>query len=98
MPELPDVVAYLRALEARVLGHRLISVRVGSPFLLRSVDPPLPEAHGRRVTNLRRIGKRIVFALEGDLFLVLHLMISGRLHWKPAGAAVRGKRTLAAFD
>ncbi|MDQ2979216.1 MAG: formamidopyrimidine-DNA glycosylase, partial [Acidobacteriota bacterium] len=98
MPELPDVVAYLRALEARVLGHRLISVRVGSPFLLRSVDPPLPEAHGRRVTNLRRIGKRIVFALEGDLFLVLHLMISGRLHWKPPGAAVRGKMALAAFD
>ena len=98
MPELPDVVAYLHALESRVVGHRLVSVRVGSPFLLRSVDPPLTEAHGRRVTNLRRIGKRIVFALEGDLFLVLHLMISGRLHWKPAGAAVRGKMTLAAFD
>ena len=86
MPELPDILGYLTALEPRVVGQRLESVRLSSPFLLRSVAPPLREAGGRRVLALRRIGKRIVFALEGDLFLVLHLMVSGRLHWRKRGA------------
>ena len=98
MPELPDVVAYLHALQSRVVGRRLLSVRLGSPFLLRSVAPPISEADRRTVTGLRRIGKRIVFELDGDLFLVLHLMVAGRLHWRGAGVALRGKTSLAAFD
>ena len=98
MPELPDILGYLTALEPRVVGRRLESVRLSSPFLLRSVAPPLREAGGRRVLALRRIGKRIVFALEGDLFLVLHLMVSGRLHWRKRGAKVGGRGALAAFD
>ena len=98
MPELPDVTVYLEALEARVLGARLERVRLASPFVLRSFDPPISAASGRVVTGLRRLGKRVVFALEGDLFLVIHLMIAGRLHWKPAGAKVPGKVGLAAFD
>src|SRR3989442_13911890 len=98
MPELPDVVVYIEALEARIAGARLERARVASPFLLRSVDPPLTAAAGRRVTGLRRLGKRIVVGLEGDLFLVLHLMIAGRLHWKPAGAKLPGKIGLAGFD
>ncbi|MBI2490641.1 MAG: formamidopyrimidine-DNA glycosylase [Candidatus Rokubacteria bacterium] len=98
MPELPDVVVYLAALDARIRGTRLERVRLGSPFVLRSVDPPLAEAAGRTVTGLRRLGKRLVIALEGGLFLVLHLMIAGRLHWKPAGAKLPGKLGLAAFD
>jgi formamidopyrimidine-DNA glycosylase len=98
VPELPDILAYLSALEPRVVGKQLESVRLGSPFLLRSVEPPLSEAEGRRVTGLRRLGKRIVFELEGDLFLVLHLMIAGRLHWKGKGAKVGGRASLASFD
>ncbi len=98
MPELPDVVVYIEALEARVAGARLERVRLASPFLLRSVDPPLAEAANRRVTGLRRLGKRIVMELEGDIFLMLHLMIAGRLHWKSAGAKPPGKIGLAAFD
>jgi len=98
VPELPDILGYLTALEPRVVGRRLESVRLSSPFLLRSVAPPLREADGRRVLALRRIGKRIVFALEGDLFLVLHLMVSGRLHWRKRGAKVGGRGALAAFD
>jgi formamidopyrimidine-DNA glycosylase len=98
MPELPDVVVYLEALAPRVLGQRLERVRLASPFLLRSVLPPLASAEGRRVVGLRRIGKRLVFALEGDLFFVLHLMIAGRLRWRPAGSAVPKKVGLAAFD
>ena len=98
MPELPDVVAYVAALEPRVVGRRLEAVRLKSPFLLRSVDPPLREAGGKKVLAVRRIGKRIVLALEGDLFLVLHLMIAGRLHWKKRGAKLGGKVNLAAFD
>jgi len=98
VPELPDILGYLTALEPRVVGQRLESVRLSSPFLLRSVAPPLREAGGRRVLALRRIGKRIVFALEGDLFLVLHLMVSGRLHWRKRGAKVGGRGALAAFD
>jgi formamidopyrimidine-DNA glycosylase len=98
MPELPDVVVYIEALQARILGATLDRVRVASPFLLRSVDPPPAAVAGRRVIGLRRIGKRIVIALDGELFVVLHLMIAGRLHWKPAGARVPGKIGLAAFD
>ena len=85
MPELPDIHAYLTALAPRVLGKRLEAVRLGSPFLLRSVTPPIQAAEGRRVAGLRRIGKRIVFELEGGLFLVLHLMVAGRLHWRKRG-------------
>lgn len=98
MPELPDILAYLAALEGRIRGRRLESVRLGSPFLLRSVTPPLGEAEGRRVLQLSRIGKRIVLELEGNLFLVLHLMIAGRLHWKKRRAKVGGRGALAAFD
>ena len=98
MPELPDVAVYIEALEQRILGARLERVRLASPFLLRSFDPPLRAAEGRAVQGLRRLGKRIVIALEGDLFLVLHLMIAGRLRWKEAGAKVPGKLGLAAFD
>lgn len=98
MPELPDVVAYLTALAPRVVGQPLVQVRLASPFLLRSVDPPLRTAEGKRVTGLRRIGKRIVFDLEEDLHLVLHLMIAGRLHWKPGGVSLATRTSLAAFD
>ncbi len=98
MPELPDIENYLRALEPRVLGAPLEKVRLRSPFLLRSVTPPLSEAEGRSVTGLRRLGKRIVFALAGDLFLVLHLMIAGRLRWRKRGAKPPGRMGLAAFD
>lgn len=98
MPELPDVTVYVEALAARILHQPLENVRLASPFLLRSVDPPLRETFGRRVTELRRLGKRIVIGLEDDLFLVIHLMIAGRLHWKEKGAKVPGKIGLAAFD
>jgi formamidopyrimidine-DNA glycosylase len=98
MPELPDVEAYLAALRPRILGARLERVRLASPFILRSVDPPLAAASGQTVTGLHRLGKRIVIALEGALFVVLHLMIAGRLHWRPAGAKTPGKIGLAAFD
>ena len=98
MPELPDVVVYIEALERRIRGARLERVRVLSPFVLRSVDPPLAAAAGRTVSGLRRLGKRIVVGLESDLFLVLHLMIAGRLHWRPAGAKPPGKIGLAALD
>jgi formamidopyrimidine-DNA glycosylase len=98
VPELPDVTVYLEALERRIAGARLERVRLLTPFLLRSVDPPLSAAAGRTVTGLRRLGKRLVIALEGDLFLVIHLMIAGRLHWKPAGARPPGRIGLAAFD
>ena len=98
MPELPDVAVYIEALEARIAGETLRRVRLASPFLLRSVDPPLAEATNRRVIGLRRLGKRIVIGLEDDIFLMLHLMIAGRLHWKSAGAKPPGKIGLAAFD
>jgi len=98
VPELPDVTVYLEALERRILGATLQRVRLLTPFLLRSVDPPLSAATGKRVIGLRRVGKRLVVALEDDLFLVLHLMIAGRLHWKAAGAKPPGKIGLAAFD
>ena len=98
MPELPDITVYVEALESRVRGCTLERVRLASPFVLRSFDPPISEAHGRAITGLRRLGKRIVFELEGDLYLSIHLMIAGRLHWKPGGAKVPGKVGLAAFD
>lgn len=98
MPELPDIALYVRALEARVLDQPLLRVRLGNPFLLRTAMPPLQSVEGQRVVAVFRQGKRIVLALEGELFLVLHLMIAGRLHWKSPGAALTGKYTLAAFD
>jgi formamidopyrimidine-DNA glycosylase len=98
MPELPDIAAYITALEPRVMGLRLERVRLASPFLLRTTSPALAEAEGRTVRELRRVGKRIAVGLEGDLWVVLHLMIAGRLHWKPAHAALRGRQNLAAFD
>ena len=82
MPELPDITIYIEALEGRVFGRTLERVRVASPFLLRTAVPPLTGAHGRKVTSLRRLGKRLAFGLEGDWWLVLHLMIAGRLHWR----------------
>ena len=98
MPELPDVTVYIEALSARILGARLLGVRVSRPFVLRSVEPPLAAAADREVTGLRRLGKRIAIALEGELFIVIHLMIAGRLHWKRLGAKAPGKIGLAAFD
>jgi formamidopyrimidine-DNA glycosylase len=98
VPELPDVVVYLEALERRILGRRLRGVRLASPFVLRSVDPPVSALAGRQVVSLRRMGKRLVLGLEGDLFIVIHLMIAGRLRWVAAGAKAPGKIGLAAFD
>jgi len=98
MPELPDITIYLEALVSRVPGATLERVRLASPFVLRSFDPAIAEAHGRAVRGLRRLGKRIVIGLEDDLHLSIHLMIAGRLHWKAAGAKVPGKVGLAAFD
>ena len=98
MPEYPDIETYLSCLRPRLEGRVLRGIRIANPFLLRSVEPPIKAAEGRRVTGLRRLGKRIVFALEGDLFLVLHLMIAGRLHWKAPGTKPAGRHGLAAFD
>jgi formamidopyrimidine-DNA glycosylase len=98
VPELPDLTVYVEALRARVAGTRLERVRLASPFLLRTVDPPLDRVAGLRVESVGLLGKRIVLSLEGDLHLVLHLMIAGRLHWKPLGAKIEGRRGLAAFD
>lgn len=98
MPELPDVVAYIEALERRVVGSRLDGIRIRHPFLLRSVSPELKQASGRKVTGLRRLGKRIAVGLEGDLWLVLHLMIAGRLRWSEERPKVNRKLDLAAFD
>ena len=98
MPELPDVEAYLAALRPRIVGARLERVRLANPFILRSVEPPPSAVSGRAVTGLRRLGKRIVMALEDELFVMIHLMIAGRLHWKAAVAKTPGKIGLAAFD
>jgi len=98
MPELPDISAYISALEPRILGQPLERVRLASVFLLRTVDPPLESVEGRTVVALRRIGKRIAMGVEGDLWLVLHLMIAGRLHWKAPQAKLAGRNALAAFD
>jgi formamidopyrimidine-DNA glycosylase len=98
MPELPDIVTYIAALETRIVGERLTRVRIASSFLLRSAQPPIKEVEGRVVRELRRIGKRIAIALYGDFWLVLHLMIAGRLHWRPPDASLAGRNNLAAFD
>jgi formamidopyrimidine-DNA glycosylase len=98
MPELPDIVLYLEQLAPRVLNQTLERVVVRNPFVLRSFDPPIGEAAGKRVLGLRRMGKRIVFALEGDLFFVIHLMIAGRFRWKPPGTKPAGKLVLASFE
>jgi formamidopyrimidine-DNA glycosylase len=98
MPELPDVAAYITALESRIVGKTLEHVRLGNAFLLRTVQPPLASVEGRSVRTLRRIGKRIVIGLDGDLWLVLHLMIAGRLHWRTKDAKLSGRQNLAAFD
>ena len=98
MPELPDVTVYLEALRARVVGQRLVRLRLGSPFLLRTVDPPASELEGRVVSGVRRVGKRVVLELEEERFLSLHLMIAGRLHWQKPGAKLPGRRGLLALD
>jgi formamidopyrimidine-DNA glycosylase len=98
MPELPDISAYISALEPRIIGRPLEHVRVASPFLLRTAQPPLASAEGHTVRELRRVGKRIAFGLDNDLWLAIHLMIAGRLHWKAAGAKLAGRQSLAAFD
>jgi formamidopyrimidine-DNA glycosylase len=98
VPELPDVEVYVEALRDRVLGEPLARVRLGSPFLLRTVEPPLAAFEGKRVSAVSRLGKRVVLEFEGDLFLAIHLMIAGRLHWKGAGAKLPGRAGLAALD
>ena len=98
MPELPDVEAYLFALRSRVMGETLAEVRVAGWLFLRTALPPLSDANGRKVVELRRLGKRVAIGLEGELWLVVHLMIAGRLHWKPKGTKLAGKHMLAAFD
>jgi formamidopyrimidine-DNA glycosylase len=98
MPELPDIAAYISALEPRIMGQPLERVRVASAFLLRTAVPPVTETEGKIVQELRRVGKRIAIGVEDDLWLVLHLMIAGRLHWKPPGAKLGGRNALAAFD
>jgi len=98
MPELPDIAAYISALEPRIVDQPLERVRLASPFLLRTVEPPLTHVEGRTVRELRRIGKRIAIGVDGGLWLVLHLMIAGRLHWRPPKAKLAGRNSLAAFD
>ncbi len=98
MPEFPDVTIYVESLQQRIAGRSLERIRFTSPFVLRSVDPPIDEAEGKRVISVRRIGKQIVWQMEGELFLVFHLMIAGRFHWKKVGAKASGKIGLAAFD
>lgn len=98
MPELPDIVVYIEALEKRVFGKRLDRVRIASPFLLRTVSPPVASAEGATVVRVRRLGKRICIGLDNDIWLVLHLMIAGRLHWRKRDAKVSPPRGLAAFD
>src|SRR5271156_1937362 len=98
MPELPDIAAYISALEPRIIGQPLEHVRLASAFLLRTAQPPLASVEGLIVQELRRIGKRIAIGVDNDLWLVLHLMIAGRLHWKPPEAKLAGRNNLAAFD
>jgi formamidopyrimidine-DNA glycosylase len=98
MPELPDVTVYCEALEARIVGEPIVEVRIVNPFVLRSVDPPIAQVTGRRVRGVRRMGKRIVMELEDELFIVIHLMIAGRLRWRPPGKAISRVITLAIFD
>jgi formamidopyrimidine-DNA glycosylase len=98
VPELPDVAAYIVALQARIAGQTLLRVSIIKPFVLRTAAPPVSAVEGRTVTKLRRIGKRIAIGLDGDYWIVLHLMIAGRLRWHPAGTSVRTRSTLAVFD
>src|SRR5436189_731194 len=98
MPELPDVTVYIETLESRLLGQRLLKIRLLNPFILRTAVPPISSAEGKRVTDMRRIGKRIVFVLEGPLYLVLHLMIAGRLRWLQPKAKPPGRITLALLE
>jgi formamidopyrimidine-DNA glycosylase len=98
MPELPDISAYLNALQERIVGQPLQRVRLNSPFLLRTAVPPLAQAESRQVTELRRIGKRVAIGLDNDLWLVMHLMIAGRLHWRAPGVTLKGRNNLVAFD
>jgi formamidopyrimidine-DNA glycosylase len=98
MPELPDIAAYISALEPRIVAQPIERVRLASAFLLRTVQPPVANVEGRAVRELRRIGKRIAIGVDGDLWLVLHLMIAGRLHWRPPGAKLSGRQSLAALD
>jgi formamidopyrimidine-DNA glycosylase len=98
MPELPDIAAYISALEPRIVDQPIERVRLASPFLLRTAQPPITTVEGRVVRELRRIGKRIAIGVEGDLWLILHLMIAGRLHWRPRGAKLAGRQSLGAFD
>jgi formamidopyrimidine-DNA glycosylase len=98
MPELPDIVAYIHALESRIVEQPIQQIRLASPFLLRTAEPQITEAEGRTVRELRRIGKRIAIRVEGDLWMVLHLMIAGRLHWRQRAAKLAGRQNLAAFD
>src|ERR1041385_9191921 len=98
MPELPDITAYLDALESRIVAQPMERIRLASPFLLRTVQPSPAEVEGRVVRELRRIGKRIAIGVDGDLWLVLHLMIAGRLHWRERGTKLKGRQALAAFD
>ena len=98
MPELPDIAGYITALEPRIVGETLERVRIATPFLLRTVEPPVTQVEGTTVREIRRIGKRIAFGMENNFWLVLHLMIAGRLHWRPRGAKLTGRQYLAAFD
>ncbi len=98
MPELPDIAGYITALEPRIVGETLERVRIVTPFLLRTVEPPVTQVEGTTVREIRRIGKRIAFGMENNFWLVLHLMIAGRLHWRPRGAKLTGRQYLAAFD
>src|SRR5713101_5762855 len=98
MPELPDITIYIESLNSRIIGQTLQKIRIVSPFLVRSFDPPIAEAEHKRVIGLRRIGKQIVWDLEGELFLIFHLMIAGRFHWKNVNTKVNRKFGLAAFD
>jgi formamidopyrimidine-DNA glycosylase len=98
MPELPDINAYLCALDQRIVGRTLDRVRIASPFVLRTAQPPIADVQGHVITDLRRVGKRVVLGLDNDLWMVMHLMIAGRLHWRPPGAKLSGRNNLAAFD
>jgi formamidopyrimidine-DNA glycosylase len=98
MPELPDVTVYVEALRERLMGHTLIHALIRGPFLLRSTQPPLTAAYGKKVLEVRRIGKRIAIGFEGEVWLALHLMIAGRLHWKPEGAKLAAKKAVAVFE
>src|SRR5512146_634282 len=98
MPELPDIAAYISALKPRIVGQSIEKIRLASPFLLRTAQPPLSDVEGRTVRELRRLGKRIAIGIEGDLWLVLHLMIAGRLHWRGREVKLGGRQNRAAFD